>query len=655
MSYHRQGKKGSKSPFQEERRKREELKKAASAQFSCGKASIFLFSEQYDPYNPGNCLSGAQCRSDGAFFGSLIITAVNGVPLKKHTVIYGVPKMETLPRRIPPNVQPASYVLAQKWNGLNVMFFKYSDAEGNLFISCKTRGYVFARDYPGGQVFTHPLHILGVTAEGGGQELSEPTPRSDPLLPIASLPMQLVELSSNDCQSISFELCGSKEPALVSYDFELALKPLFLTNNQGKIRPLVTSSSETLLPTITSATTYEEKVTAWTQDIGPRPYVMFDSEAGEGNDESTEDESAPSSPSKSPSRVVTEVNHYVSKFLPTSVYLNKTFRTNKGIESNGYYYNSFVVEGKVVYLLDEEGFALHRSKVFKIKPGDIAASHFPTFDHSMMGRVMEAVDKIFSRGGEVSEETVQSEMELEEYAWIRFKKDIMDLAVEIPNSAAPSFKPSAQKMLVLVGIPGSGKSTFANKLIELTGSSWARVNQDEMKTRQQCEKSAKLSFKKKHSVIIDRCNFDYKQRHNWVRIAAESRVNDIRCVYLDIDPEICKKRVSAREDHPTIPAGDAGVAIIEKFTKWKIPPVAAEGFSEIYVVRNDEDIEAALSSLSELVNAPPVEEGWSSARGIRSSGGVPLTPPGSLASSSASVTSAEGVYSNSFDLLGEDM
>lgn len=55
-----------------------------------------------------------------------------------------------------------------------------------------------------------------------------------------------------------------------------------------------------------------------------------------------------------------------------------------------------------------------------------------------------------------------------------------------------------------------------------------RQNQDEMGTRQKCEQVARSALKKGQSVIVDRCNFDYRQRHNWIKIAAEFRVTDIR-------------------------------------------------------------------------------------------------------------------------------
>jgi len=49
-----------------------------------------------------------------------------------------------------------------------------------------------------------------------------------------------------------------------------------------------------------------------------------------------------------------------------------------------------------------------------------------------------------------------------------------------------------------------------------------------MGTRQACEQVARTAFKKGFSVIVDRVNFDIKQRNNWVKLASEFYVNNIR-------------------------------------------------------------------------------------------------------------------------------
>lgn len=71
-------------------------------------------------------------------------------------------------------------------------------------------------------------------------------------------------------------------------------------------------------------------------------------------------------------------------------------------------------------------------------------------------------------------------------------------------------------------------STAANKLIQESNGLWSRVNQDEMGTRKACEQVARKSFKDGLSVVVDRCNFDFQQRQNWLKLAQEFGVNDFR-------------------------------------------------------------------------------------------------------------------------------
>ena len=47
------------------------------------------------------------------------------------------------------------------------------------------------------------------------------------------------EKESKNFQSLSFELCGKLEPHLVKYNFDIDLKPLFITLNNGKIKPII--------------------------------------------------------------------------------------------------------------------------------------------------------------------------------------------------------------------------------------------------------------------------------------------------------------------------------------------------------------------------------------------------------------------------------
>ena len=93
--------------------------------------------------------------------------------------------------------------------------------------------------------------------------------------------------------------------------------------------------------------------------------------------------------------------------------------------------------------------------------------------------------------------------------------------------AAPSIVPAPCTVIVLVGTPGCGKSTFCGALNDELARSNAipgcpmpqpvRVSQDDLGGRKACEALSESALRAGHNIIIDRCNFDQQQRSTWLR------------------------------------------------------------------------------------------------------------------------------------------
>ena len=167
---------------------------------------------------------------------------------------------------------------------------------------------------------------------------------------------------------------------------------------------------------------------------------------------------------------------------------------------------------------------------------------------------------------------------------------------ETTTKAQPVFdKRHELDIVLLVGSPGSGKSTFYWTFLEPLG--YERANQDLLKTRERCIKHARACLESGKSVAVDNTNADDKTRADWVSLARECKV-PIRCVWLQAPPEICKHNDTVRslggseglnpEKRTMLPA----MAFSGYTSRFKQPKVAV-GFTDVVEVpfefRGDEE------------------------------------------------------------------
>lgn len=102
-------------------------------------------------------------------------------------------------------------------------------------------------------------------------------------------------------------------------------------------------------------------------------------------------------------------------------------------------------------------------------------------------------------------------------------------------------------LIILIGCPCSGKSFYA-KQKEQEG--FVRISQDDQGKKEHFNLFEDAIYSKKN-VVIDRMNFNKKQRRRYI-FKARDLGYTVHFVEFLIPYEICFKRALARTNHPTI-------------------------------------------------------------------------------------------------------
>lgn len=135
-----------------------------------------------------------------------------------------------------------------------------------------------------------------------------------------------------------------------------------------------------------------------------------------------------------------------------------------------------------------------------------------------------------------------------------------------------------KEMVIFVGSPASGKSTFWQTYMP----KYSRVNRDTLKTKEKCYKVAEDEIKQGHSVVIDNTNPKKEDRAYFIGLAKKYGYK-IRCFDFLTPKDICFHNDYQRvaNDKRKHLSGKAGSIPIHSFFKYKEEPSLAEGFYEI--------------------------------------------------------------------------
>jgi len=145
-----------------------------------------------------------------------------------------------------------------------------------------------------------------------------------------------------------------------------------------------------------------------------------------------------------------------------------------------------------------------------------------------------------------------------------------------PVAVTPS---ATQELVIFVGLPASGKSTFARR--HLVPAGYVHVNQDTLKTKEKCFKAANEAVQAGKSVIVDNTNPEPATRQTYIEMAKAKGI-PVRCFHFQTPEELTHHLNLFREKVQGVPHVP-GVAY-NMCKKKMVEPTAAEGFAEIIKV-----------------------------------------------------------------------
>ena len=157
-------------------------------------------------------------------------------------------------------------------------------------------------------------------------------------------------------------------------------------------------------------------------------------------------------------------------------------------------------------------------------------------------------------------------------------------------------------LVLMVGLPGAGKSTFSGALKESAPDVWEVLSQDEMGSRGAVEDALLQLLKRGKRVIVDKCSVTRADRKTLLDLAL--RPAGCVCVFVDTPRAQCEERAAGRTDHPGIRFG-GGKLPIASFADKLEAPAATEGFDAVHCVTSEAEVAALLTKWGAAPPQPP--------------------------------------------------
>ena len=135
---------------------------------------------------------------------------------------------------------------------------------------------------------------------------------------------------------------------------------------------------------------------------------------------------------------------------------------------------------------------------------------------------------------------------------------------------------SDQEMIINIGYPGSGKTTFTKKHL----SDYQHVNMDTLRTQAKCISRVKQAMKDGQSVVVDNTNPDLATRKKYLDLAKKHGV-PVRAFHFTADMELAQHNAWFRCQETEGQIKQIPKVVYYTYRKKFVEPSLGEGFSEI--------------------------------------------------------------------------
>lgn len=156
------------------------------------------------------------------------------------------------------------------------------------------------------------------------------------------------------------------------------------------------------------------------------------------------------------------------------------------------------------------------------------------------------------------------------------------LNVTVPDTET-KFIPRDRELIIMVGPPGSGKSSFVKKYIKPHG--YVRINQDKFGSKSKCLALTDASLSLGKSVVIDNTNPDIMTRMDYTAIGIKYGYKHIRAIVMDTDPDLTKHLSNVRHVYSGGAISKINNITYNIFYKKYIDPIKAEHYDSIQKIK----------------------------------------------------------------------